>query len=78
MLYQISNDAFLTYARRLSAHIHQAKTFTQLSKLRPSVEFLHRQSTTQARTWTALTVLQDYNFKTTCLGGCYANSARLS
>ena len=78
MLYQISNEAFLTYARRLSTHIRQAKTFAQLSKLQPSVEFLSHQSTTQTRTWTALTVLQDYNFKTTCLGGCYANSTRLS
>lgn len=78
MLYKISDNAFLAYSRRLSAHIHQTTGLTQLLKLKPSIEFLRRQCITKTRTWSMLTVLQDYNFKITYLGECHAESARLS
>jgi hypothetical protein len=78
MLYKISDEAFLAYSRRLTIFIHTTATAGELLKLKPSVELLRKQCTNAKRTWIVVSLLQDINHKLRRLGGCYANSTRLS
>lgn len=77
MLYHVTDEAFLTSARCISRIINNTQSAVDLLKLKPSINVLRRQCTNKTRTWTLVTLLQDWNHKSRCLGLYYENPTRM-